>query len=125
MKRTIVRRSNKSGSPPNGFGVRARQTIAAPAAAVFAAWKHAGRRAHWLTGVELKVGRAQPPAALQLTCMDDRSEIAVAIAARGRSASAVVVDHTQLASAQVVAERRHCWKEMLRALKSYLERPPA
>ncbi len=122
MKRTIVRRRNQSEPPPDGFEVRARKTIAAPAAAVFAAWKDAGRRAHWLTGVELKVGRATPPGAIQLTCLDDQSEIAVTIAARGRAASSVVVDHTRLASAQLVAERRHCWKEMLRALKNYLER---
>jgi len=125
MKRATVSPSDPAGAPSNGFAVRARKTVAAPAAAVFAAWKDARRRAHWLTGVELKVGAARPPGALRLTCADDQSEIAVAITARGRTSSAVVVDHTRLANAQLAAERRHCWKEMLRALKNYLERPAA
>jgi len=106
-----------------GFAVRARKTIAAPATAVRAAWIGARHRAHWLVGVELKVRRTAAPGILSLTCVDDGSEIAVTITPKGRAASAVVVDHTKLASAQLVAERRHCWKEMLRALKNYLERP--
>ena len=123
---TVVASSQKSlvAKPvAGGFSVRARKTIAAPVAAVRAAWIGARHRAHWLVGVELKVRRTAAPGTLSLTCVDDGSEIAVTIAARGRAASAVVVDHTKLASAQLVAERRHCWKEMLRALKNYLERP--
>ncbi len=122
---TAAASSQKTRAPEpgvDGFSVRARKTIAAPAAAVRAAWTDARRRARWLTGVELKVRRAAPPATLALTCVDDGSEIAVVITARGRAGSAVVVDHTRLASAELVAERRHCWKEMLRALKNYLER---
>ena len=123
---TVVASSSKTRAVKpgaDGLSVRARKTVAAPAAAVFAAWKDPHRRAHWLVGVELKVVRAKPPAALYLTCAEDDSEIAVTITARGRVQSALVVDHTRLASAQLVAERRHCWKEMLRALKHYLERP--
>jgi uncharacterized protein YndB with AHSA1/START domain len=105
----------------NGFAVSARKTVAAPAAAVFAAWADARRRARWLRGVKLTVRQATAPRFLQLTCRDDSSEIAASIAARGRSRCAVVVHHTNLASAQLVIERRHCWKEMLGALKHYVE----
>ncbi len=124
MKRVTVSHRKPAAPPANGLAVRARKTIAAPAAAIFAAWADAGRRAHWLVGVELKVEEARPPGALRLTCTEDDSDIAVAISARGRGASGVVVNHTRLASAQLVAERKHCWKEMLRALKHYLEQEP-
>ncbi len=105
-----------------GFAVCASKTIAAPAAAAFAAWTDARRRARWLAGVKLIIRKATAPKAVQLTC-DDGTSIEVVITARGRGRCVVAVDHTRLADAQQVAERRHCWKEMLAALKHYLERP--
>jgi uncharacterized protein YndB with AHSA1/START domain len=107
----------------HGLVVRARKTVAAPAAAVFAAWTQPRLRGRWLVGVQLTVREAHAPRSVRLACRDDDTEIAVAITPRGRAASAVVVDHSRLATAQLAAERRHCWKEMLRALKHYLERP--
>jgi len=107
--------------PAGGFAVSANKTIAAAAPGVFRAWTDARRRAHWLAGVKLTVREAVAPKSVRLTCNDDGSAIEVQITARGRSRCAVTVDHTRLASAQLVAERRHCWKEMLAALKHYLE----
>jgi uncharacterized protein YndB with AHSA1/START domain len=106
-----------------GFAVSASKTIAASAAAAFAAWTDARRRAHWLSGVKLTIRHAAAPKCVRLTCHDDGSDIEVVITARGRGRCAVAVDHTKLANAQLVVERRHCWKEMLAALKHYLERP--
>jgi len=106
----------------SGFAVSASKTIAVPAAAAFAAWADARRRAHWLAGVKLIIRTATAPRSVRLTC-DDGTSIEVVITARGRGRCLVAVDHTRLADAQQVAERRHCWKEMLAALKHYLERP--
>jgi hypothetical protein len=122
MTRVTSARQHRAGhQPAGGLAVRARKTVAAPAPAVFAAWADARRRARWLAGVKLIVRRKTAPTALCLTCTDDDSDIAVSITARGPAKCALVVDHTRLANAQMVAERRHCWKEMLRALKEYLE----
>jgi uncharacterized protein YndB with AHSA1/START domain len=104
-----------------GFAVSARKTIAAPPARIFAAWTDSRRRARWLVGVQLTIRAAAAPKYVRLTCGDDDTDIAVRITARGPSKSVVAVDHTRLASAQLVVERRHCWKEMLRHLKHYLE----
>jgi uncharacterized protein YndB with AHSA1/START domain len=117
---------SKPAVPPSisettGFAVRARKTIAASPASTFAAWTDSRRRACWLVGVKLTIRARTAPEFVRLTCNDDDTDIAVTIAAKGRVKSAVVVDHTRLASAQTVAERRHCWKEMLRNLKRYLE----
>jgi uncharacterized protein YndB with AHSA1/START domain len=106
-----------------GFAVRAHKTIAASAAATFAAWTDARRRARWLTGVQLTIRKVTAPKSLHLTCEDDGSEIEVSITAKGRARCVVAVHHTKLASAQIVAERRHCWKEMLAGLQHYLARP--
>ena len=58
---------------------------------------------------------------MRLTCEDDGTDIRVTITVKGRGHCVVAVKHTLLASAQLVIERRHCWKEMLRHLKHYLE----
>ena len=123
MSRVARRRSTTVPTPAGRFAVRARRTIAAGAADCFRAWAQARRRAHWLAGVQITVRRTVAPSSLALTCVDDGSEIDVRITPKGRSGCAVVVDHTNLASAEVVAERRHCWKEMLGALQHYLEGP--
>ena len=124
-------RAARSSSPPAAtpppaagrFAVRASRTIAATAADAFGAWTDGRRRARWLAGVRINIRRTAAPSSIRLTCVDDASEIEVRIAPAGRAKCSVVVDHTNLASGQIVAERRHCWKEMLGALKHYLEEP--
>jgi len=113
----------RPSSPPSRLSVRATKVVAAPVATVFAAWTEPRRRARWLAGVPITVRAVQAPGAIQLTCDDDGTDIAVRLAPRGRTQCAVTVHHTRLASAQMVAERRHCWKEMLRGLQQYLARP--
>ena len=105
---------------PADFAVRASKTINATAAKTFAAWTDSRRRTRWLVGVKLTIRQAAAPRFLHLTCEDDDTDISVAITAKGRSRCVVAVDHTRLANAQLVAERRHCWKEMLRNLTHHL-----
>jgi hypothetical protein len=117
--------SKPAGASPvssaSRLSVHARKTIAASPASTFAAWTDSRRRAHWLIGVNLTIRGKTAPKFVHLTCDDDNTEIVVRITAKGRAQCAVAVAHTQLASAQIVAERRHCWKEMLRNLKRHLE----
>jgi len=54
----------------SGFAVSASKTIAVPAAAAFAAWADARRRAHWLAGVKLIIRTATAPRSVRLTCDD-------------------------------------------------------
>jgi len=109
--------------PPSAgaFAVSASKTIAAAAPTIFAAWTDPQRRARWLAGVQITIRRATAPSSVRLACDDDQTEIDVRIVATGRGKCAVTVDHTKLANAHMVAERRHCWKEMLAALKHYVE----
>ena len=123
MTRVASSQKNRAVKPrAGGFAISASKTITAPAAAAFAAWTDARRRAHWLAGVKLIIRQATASKSVRLTC-DDGTNIEVVITARGRGRCIVAVDHTRLADAKMVAERRHCWKEMLAALKHYLERP--
>ncbi len=122
VRRVSTAVSASSPPPPAGdFAVSAGKTIAAAAPTIFAAWTDAKRRARWLAGVQITIRRTIAPSSVWLTCDDDQSEIEVQITPKGRGKCAVAVDHTRLASAEIVAERRHCWKEMLRALKHYVE----
>lgn len=104
-----------------GFSVNAHKTIAASPARIFAAWTDSRRRGRWLAGVELTIHERTPPRLVRLTCGDDDTDIAVMITSKGRARCVVAVRHTRLESADLVVERRHCWKEMLVHLKHYLE----
>lgn len=121
-------RSRPAASPAErpgrsgGFSVRARRTVAASTKEVYAAWADHRRRMQWFTGVPITLRRAVAPRTLRMTCGDDNTDIDVRIAGQGRGRCLVTVLHTRLASRQIVAERRHCWKEMLAALKHYVER---
>jgi hypothetical protein len=125
MKRAPARHKVHGAANPRvgGYAVSSAKLLAAPARAVFAAWTDARRRARWLAGVKITVRKAVAPGSIHLICDDDGSEIEVRITGKGRTKSAVTVAHTKLASAQLVVERRHCWKEMLRGLQQYLARP--
>jgi uncharacterized protein YndB with AHSA1/START domain len=124
MTRVASSQKNRAVKPrAGGFAISASKTIAASAPDIFAAWSSPRRRARWLSGVKLLLRAAIAPKSLHLTCTDDGTSIEVVITARGRGRCIVAVDHTRLADAKMVAERRHCWKEMLAALKHYLERP--
>ncbi len=103
-----------------GFAVSTSKTISATAAKTFAAWTDSRRRARWLVGVKLTIRQVAAPKFVRLTCEDDATDISVTITAKGPSQCVVAVDHTRLANAQLVAERRHCWKEMLRHLTHHL-----
>ena len=81
----------------------------------------AGARAGW-SASRFTVRTATAPKSIRLVCEDDATEIEVRIVAKGRAHCTITVDHTKLANAQMVAERRHCWKEMLAGLQHYLER---
>jgi hypothetical protein len=104
------------------FSVHARRTLAASAADTFAAWTNPWRRSRWFTGVPLRLRTATSNRTLRLACGDDDSDIEVRITPKGRTRCVVQVDHIHLATPQLRAERRHCWKEMLACLKQYLER---
>ncbi len=119
---TAAPNAGPGGTAARAFSVRARKTFAASAPEVFRAWTESRRRQHWLIGVSLSIRESKAPGFVRLTCDEDNSDIAVSIAPRGDAASALVIDHTNLADAQIAAERRHCWKEMLQQLKNYLER---
>jgi uncharacterized protein YndB with AHSA1/START domain len=113
--------SRASARDATRFAVNAQKTIAASPAHIFAAWTDSRRRGRWLAGVKLTIHERTPPGLVRLTCDDDDTDIAVTITSKGRAHCLVAVRHTRLASAELVVERRHCWKEMLVHLKRYLE----
>jgi hypothetical protein len=104
----------------HGFAVSASKTVAAPAAAVFAAWKQPRRRARWMSGVKLTIRKAIPSRLLLITC-EHGTNLEVRITAKGAAKSVISVDHTKLPSAEEAAVRKVCWAQMLAALKKYLE----
>ena len=122
--RSIPARGAQKAPPARSYRVHASKTVHAGRPEVFAAWTDARRRARWLVGVRLTLLGAVAPRQVRLLCEDDATEIVVALTAPARGRCRVAVDHRWLAHARMVAERRHCWKEMLRNLAHHLAGSP-
>ena len=106
---------------PEGFQISASKTIAAPVAAVFAAWADEETRARWLSAAALTVRRATPARSMRFTWGDGTSSVDVNFHARGPERSQVVVDQKRLADADEVARMKAFWSEALDALKKIVE----
>jgi uncharacterized protein YndB with AHSA1/START domain len=97
-----------------GFAANASRTIGAPAAAVFAAWENARRRAAWLPD-PLTIRKATAPKSLRIT-WSDGTHVDVEFTAKGRAKTQVAVEHSKLAGAAAVAASKAHWKEALARL---------
>jgi uncharacterized protein YndB with AHSA1/START domain len=106
---------------PEGFQISVSKTIAAPVAAVFAAWADEEARAKWLSAADLTVRRATPGRSIRITWGDGTSSVDVNFYARGPEKSQVVVDQKRLADAEEVGRMKAFWSEALDALKKIVE----
>jgi hypothetical protein len=106
---------------PEGFQISASKTIAAPVAAVFAAWADEETRAKWLSTAGLTVRRATPGRSMRITWGEGTSSVDVNFYVRGPEKSQVVVDQKRLADADEVARMKTFWLEALDALKKVVE----
>ena len=106
---------------PEGFQISVSKTIAAPVAAVFAAWADEEARAKWLSAAGLPIRRATPGRSMRITWGDGTSSVDVNFHARGPERSQVVVDQKRLADADEVGRMKMFWSEALEALKKIVE----
>jgi uncharacterized protein YndB with AHSA1/START domain len=106
---------------PQGFQLSASKTIAAPAAAVFAAWEDEAVRSRWLQTSGLVVRKATPGKSVRATWTDGTSTLEVSFRGRGNGKSQVVVDHRRLADGAEVTRMKAFWSAALQRLKEIVE----
>jgi uncharacterized protein YndB with AHSA1/START domain len=117
----LARGLREPGQQGDGFRVTASRTIAAPAAAVFAAWVDPQRRAAWLGDLDLRERRATPPRRAGFDVGDGPTRVHLVVDVRPDGRSVVSVEHARLADAAEREDRGRFWRVRLDALKALLE----
>lgn len=102
----------------DGYQIGRSRTIAAPAAAVYAAWAGETSRAHWLPDAAVAIRKATPPKSLRLT-WPDGTIVSVTLGDKG-DRTTVTVQHNKLPDAATAERMKAYWAEALGRLEKYL-----
>ena len=95
------------------------RTFNVPVTTLFDAWADAKIRRRWLNGESVKVRTATAPKSMRLD-WTDRSIIAVGFLPKGKSKSAVAVQHTKLPDREIAQSLKQYWSDRLDALGAVL-----
>ena len=95
------------------------RTFNVPVTTLFDAWADARIRRRWLNGETVKVRRATAPKSMRLD-WTDRSIIAVGFLPKGKSKSAVAVQHAKLPDRETAQSLKQYWSDRLDALSEVL-----
>jgi len=98
------------------------RTFHVPVTKLFNAWAKAPLRRRWLNGETVKVRTATAPKSMRLG-WSDNSIIAVGFMAKGKSKSAVAVQHTKLPDRETADRLKKYWSDRLDALGQVLSEP--
>jgi hypothetical protein len=101
------------------YEVNKSRTFDVPVSTLFEAWADSGARRRWLDGESVKVRTATAPKSMRLG-WSDGSIIAVGFMPKGKTKSAVAVQHTKLPDAQTANRLKQYWSERLDALGEVL-----
>jgi hypothetical protein len=91
------------------------RTFDVPVKTLFDAWANPTARNRWLDGAQVRVRTATPPKSMRLDWTDG-SIIAIGFMPKGKSKSAVAVQHTKLREKETVNRLKEFWSERLDAL---------
>ena len=96
------------------------RTFGVPVKALFDAWADPRARRRWLNEASMKVRTATPPKTMRLG-WSDGTVVVVGFLAKGKSKSAVAVQHTKLPSREAAERFKNYWSERLDALGELLK----
>lgn len=105
---------------PDGFEVSVSQTMIAPVAAAFEAWKDPALREKWLPHTPLSVRKATPHKSIRIT-WGDGTNLSVNFWPKGPLKCQVVPQHGKLPDAAAAERMKAYWTERLAALQQFLE----
>jgi hypothetical protein len=95
------------------------RTFNVPVNRLFDAWKDARVRARWLDGEKIRIRTATAPKSMRLDWTDG-SIIAIGFMPKGKTKSAVAVQHTKLPDRETADRLKNFWGERLDALRELL-----
>jgi uncharacterized protein YndB with AHSA1/START domain len=113
-------RQDQHGEPPGKrYEVTLSKIVAAPRAAVWAAWQDPGTLARWLPGAKFEISKTVPLKTLHLEWPDE-TRVAVRLYER-RGKTRIVVSHARLAESQAEPLQKY-WCDALDRLKVMVAR---
>ena len=95
------------------------RTFNVPVTTLFDAWADARIRRRWLNGESVKIRTATAPKSMRLD-WTDRTILAVGFLPKGKSKSAVAVQHTKLPDRETAQSIKQYWSDRLDALGEVL-----
>jgi len=101
------------------FGATKSRTFNVPVSELFNAWMDASVRKRWLDGARVKFRTATAPKTMRLDWTDG-SIIAVGFTSKGKSKSAVALEHSKLPDRDAVKAVKDYWSERFDALAEVL-----
>jgi uncharacterized protein YndB with AHSA1/START domain len=101
------------------FGATKSRTFNVPVSELFDAWMDASVRKRWLDGTSVTVRTATAPKTMRLDWTDG-SIIAVGFTSKGKSKSAVALEHSKLPDRDAVKAIKDYWSERFDALAEVL-----
>jgi uncharacterized protein YndB with AHSA1/START domain len=101
------------------YGATKSRTFNVPVATLFEAWIDASTRKRWLNGANVKVRTATAPKTIRLDWTDG-SILAVGFTAKGKSKSAVALEHSKLPNRDAVTAIKDYWSDRFDALADVL-----
>ena len=101
------------------YGATKSRTFNVPVSELFDAWMDAGMRERWLDGATVKVRTATAPKSMRLDWTDG-GIVAVGFTSKGKSKSAVALEHSKLANRDAVTAIKEYWSERFDALGKVL-----
>lgn len=106
---------------PDGFEISVSRTVAAPATALFDAWKDARARRRWLPVRAIVIRKATRPRSMRITWSDRKTSLEVNFYAKGVGKGQVVVQHSKLPDAKAAAKMKGYWATTLDRMRETLE----
>lgn len=102
----------------DGYQISRSRTLAAPIAAVYAAWTDETARARWLPDATFTIRKTTPPRLLRLT-WSDGSSVEVRLTDKGERTQ-MAVQQEKLADGEAAERMKRYWAEALGRLGVYL-----
>ena len=115
IKGLRARSQQRDGS----YGATKSRTFNVPVSELFDAWMDASVRKRWLNGANVKVRTAKAPKTMRLDWTDG-TIIAVGFTSKGKSKSAVALEHSKLPDRDAVKAVKDYWSERFDALAEVL-----
>ena len=100
---------------PDGFEISRTQTIDAPIARVYDAWRSPAKRTRWLADPGIEISTTTAPTSIRFKWIDGKTRASAILVAKGDKTS-VTVSHVKIKDAKAAEKLKKYWVTQLASL---------